>query len=295
MSGVGPRELLLKAAAAREEGRVDDALASLAELDERYRASQSRDVRHTVALGLTDRAQIFRDQGDPESELQVRRDLIGRYRSDEDLHRLVAVSLSEAARILRARGDTEEALVAIRELSLLASEDSDKRIARMEVEALINTASHLLRVSRFRDALEMLDSVIAEHATDSDPKWRSELARAMAVRVETLTDAGDVGRGLAAVGDYFATFGQTADGELAEYGASVFLRHSLLLDKDGRRSDAEDGLREPIRRYGPSKTPGAQHYVSWATRQLARWQSKQRVSAVTRLLRAARARLNTPH
>jgi tetratricopeptide (TPR) repeat protein len=236
----------------------------------------------------------LRENRDAEGELQVRRDLIARYRSDEDLHRLVAVSLSEAARILRARGDTEEALSAIRELSLLAGENSDGRIARIEVEALINTASHLLRARRFRDALEMLDSVIAKHAADSDPHWRSELARAMSVRVETLTDAGDVGPGLAAVGEYFETFGQGADGELAEYSASVFLRHSLLLDKDGRRSDAQDGLRELIRRYEHSETPEVQQYVAWAIRQLTRWESKQRGSPVTRLLREARARFNAP-
>ena len=182
------RELLGKALALAESGRLQDAVAAWDEVIRRFGESDAAADREQVSLALVNKGKALGGLGRADEALAVLDDVVRRFgvNNGEGHPLAVATALASKGGMLSNLDRHMEALAAWDEV---ARRFGKSRVPALEVlvaNALVGTAVALNMLNRRREALEACDKVLERFGKSDSPALHGEVAAAMVGRGHAL-------------------------------------------------------------------------------------------------------------
>ena len=251
------RDLLGKALALAESGRLEDAVAAWDEVDRRFGASDSPADREQVSLALVNKGKALGRLGRAEEALAVLDDVVRRFEVDNgEGHPLaVATALAGEGGILSNQNRHTEALEAWKEVARRFGKSRVPALEALVVNALIGTAVALNTLNRHGEALEACDEVLERVGKSGSPALHGELAAAMVGRGHALIALGRVDEAINAWGAVVDRFGTSDSLRIVEQVASALANIGTVLFQSGRLEEALTAFDGVVQSYKAGDAP----------------------------------------
>ena len=258
------RELLRKALALAEGGRLQEAVAAWDEVDRRFGASDAPADREQVSLALVNKGKALGRLGRAEEALAVLDDVVRRFGAgDGEGHPLaVATALAGKGGMLSNQNRHMEALEAWNEVARRFGKSRVPALEALVVNALIGTAVALNTLNRHGEALEACDEVLERVGKSGSPVLHGELAAAMVGRGHALIALGRVDEAINAWGAVVDRFGTSDSLRIVEQAASALANIGTALFQSGRLEEALTAFDGVVGSYTASDVPILQEVVA---------------------------------
>ena len=251
------RELLGKALALAERGRLQDAVAAWDEVIRRFGASDVPADREQVSLALVNKGKALGGLGRAEEALTVLDDVVRRFEVDNgEGHPLaVATALAGKGGMLSSLDRHTEALTAWNEVARRFGKSRVPALEALVVNAMIGTAVALNTLNRPQEALEACDEVLERFGKSGSPVLDGELAAAMVGRGHALIALGRVDEAINAWGAVVERFGRSDSLRIVEQVSSALANIGTALFQSGRLEEALTAFDGVVQSYTPSDAP----------------------------------------
>ena len=251
------RELLGKALAFAESGRLQDAVAAWDEVIRRFGASDAPADREQVSLALVNKGKALGGLGRAEEALAVLDDVVQRFGVDngEGHPRAVATALTGKGGMLSNLDRHTEALTAWNEVARRFGKSRVPALEALVVNAMIGTAVALNTLNRPQETLEACDEVLERFGKSGSPVLDGELAAAMVGRGHALIALGRVDEAINAWGAVVERFGRSDSLRIVEQVASALANIGTALFQSGRLEEALTAFDGIVQSYTPSDAP----------------------------------------
>ena len=251
------RELLGKALALAESGRLQEAVAAWDEVDRRFGASEKAADREQVSLALVNKGKALGRQGRAEEASAVWDDVVRRFGvGDGEGHPLaVATALASKGGMLGNLNRHMEALAAWNEVARRYGKSPAPELQTPVANALLGRAVALDALNRPREALRTCDEMLERFGKTGSPAHHAELAVAMVVRGHALIALNRVDEAIDAWSAVVERFGRSDSPRVLEQVASAHANIGTGLFRSGRLEEALAAFDEVVRSYKASDAP----------------------------------------
>ena len=251
------KELLRKALALAEEGRLQEAVAAWDEVDRRFGASDAPSDREQVSLALVNKGKALGRLGQADEASAVWDDVVRRFGADNgEGHPLaVAEALAGKGGMLSSLNRHTEALAAWNEVARRFGKSRVPAVEALVVKALIATAVALNTLNRHGEALEACEEVLERCGKTSSSALHGELAVAMVVRGHALIALNRVDEAMSAWSTVVGRFWGSDSLRIAEQVASALANVGTALFQSDRLEEALTAFDGVVRRYKASDAP----------------------------------------
>jgi tetratricopeptide (TPR) repeat protein len=191
--------LFEQAYAAGEKGELDRAVQRYGELIERFRDTQSPEIRQTVAGGAFNRALDLNRMERNDETLAAYQALVSNYRNEDDPPlRLQAVkAMVNMGALLSKLGRRDEAIAVKTDIVDSFGDSDDAEVQAQVAMALVNRALDHHHMADSSAALADLDTVIGRYRRKSNPDTRSEVSRAYMCKASIFAQRGEAEQSVA--------------------------------------------------------------------------------------------------
>ena len=251
------RELLGKALALAESGRLQDAVAAWDEVIRRFGESDAPADLEQVSMALVNKGKALGSLGRVEEALAVLDDVVRRFGVDNgEGHPLaVATALAGKGGMLSNLNRHTEALVIWNEVARRFGKSQVPALEALVVNALIGTAVALNTLNRHEEALEACDEVLERFGKSGSPALHGELAAAMVGRGHALIALNRVDEAINAWGAVVERFGRSDSLRIVEQAASALANIGTALFQSGRLEEALTAFDGVVQSYKGSDAP----------------------------------------
>ena len=258
------RELLGKALALAESGRLQDAVAAWDEVIWRFGASDAPADLEQVSLALVNKGKALGGLGRAEEALAVLDDVVRRFGVDNgEGHPLaVATALAGKGGMLSNLDRHTEALTAWKEVARRFGKSRVPALEALVVNAMIGTAVALNTLNRSQEALEACDEVLERVGESGSPALDGELAAAMVGRGHALIALNRVDEAMNAWGAVVERFGRSDSLRIVEQAASALANIGTALFQSGRLEEALTAFDGVVQSYKASDAPVLREVVA---------------------------------
>ena len=258
------RELLGKALALAERGRLQDAVAAWDEVIRRFGASDAPGDREQVSLALVNKGKALGGLGRVEEALAVLDDVVRRFGVDNgESHPLaVATALAGKGGMLSSLDRHTEALAAWNEVARRFGKSRVPTLEALVANALVGTAVALNTLNRHGEALEACDEVLERFGKSGSPALDGELASAMVGRGHALIALNRGDEAINAWGAVVERFGRSDSLRIVEQVASALANIGTALFQLGRLEEALTAFDGVVQSYTGSDAPILQEVIA---------------------------------
>ncbi|MDE0150155.1 MAG: tetratricopeptide repeat protein [Rhodospirillaceae bacterium] len=251
------RELLGKALALAEGGRLQEAIAAWDEVDRRFGASDKPADLDQVSLALVNKGKALGVLGKADEASAVWDDVVRRFGADNGIgHPLaVATALASKGGMLGNLGRHTEALAAWNEVARRFGKSPAPGLQTLVASALVGRAVALDRLDRPRETLQACDQVLERFGKSGSPAHRAELAVAMVARGHALSTLNRADEAIDAWSAVVERFGRSDSPRIVEQVASALANIGTWLFKSGRLEEALTAFDGVLRSYAGSDAP----------------------------------------
>ena len=251
------RELLRKALALAESGRLEDAVAAWDEVDRRFGVSDAPADREQVSLALVNKGKALGRLGRAEEALAVLDDAVRRFGADNgEGHPLaVAAALAGKGGMLSSLNRHTEALAAWNEVARRFGTSRVPALEALVANALVGTAVALNALNRHGEALDACDEVLERFGKSGSPALDGELASAMVGRGHALFALNRVDEAMSAWSAVVERFGRSDSLRIVEQVASALANIGTALFQSGRLEEALTAFDGVVQSYTGSDAP----------------------------------------
>ncbi len=251
------RELLRKALALAESGRLEDAVAAWGEVIRRFGASDAQADREQVSLALVNKGKALGGLGRAEEALAVLDDAVRRFGAGEgEGHPLaVATALAGKGGMLSSLNRHTEALAAWNEVARRFGKSRVPALEALVANALVGTAVALNALNRHGEALDACDEVLERFGKRGSPAIDGELASAMVGRGHALIAQNRGDEAINAWGAVVNRFGRSESLRIVEQVASALANIGTALFQSGRLEEALTAFDGVVQSYKGSDAP----------------------------------------
>ncbi len=251
------REVLGKALALAESGRLQDAVAAWDEVDRRFGASDAPADREQVPLALVNKGKALGRLGRVEEASAVWDDVVRRFGAgDGEGHPLaVATALANKGGMLGNLDRHKEALAAWEEVARRFGKSPAPELQTLVTKALLGMAIALNTLNRPREALEACDEMLERFGKSGSPALHGELAAAMVGRGHALIALDRVDEAISAWSAVVDRFGRSDSLRIIEQAASALANIGTALFQSGRLEEALTAFDGVVQSYKGSNAP----------------------------------------
>ena len=251
------RELLGKAAALAENGRLQDAVAAWDEVVRRFGESDASTDREQVLMALICKGTALDRLGRVEEALAILDEVVQRFRVDSGKGHPPAMATALACKcaMLNNLNRHTEALAAGNEIARRFGKSRMPALEAPVVNALIGTAIALNALNRHGEALEACDEVLERVGKSGSPALHGELAAAMVVRGHALIALNRIDKAMDAWGAVVERFGRSDSLRIVEQAASALTNIGTALAQSGRLEEALTAFDRVVQSYKGSDVP----------------------------------------
>ncbi len=251
------RELLRKALALAESGRLQEAVAAWDEVDRRFGASDASADREQVSLALVNKGKALGRMGRAEEASAAWDDVVRRFGAGdgEDHPLAVARALASKGGMLGNLDRHKEALAAWEELARRFGKSPAPELQTLVTNALLGMAIALNTLNRPREALETCDEMLERFGKSGSPALCGELAAAMVVRGHALIALDRVDEAISAWGAVVERFGKSDSLRIVEKAASALANIGTALFQSGRLEEALTAFDGVVQSYKGNDAP----------------------------------------
>ena len=258
------RDLLGKALALAESGRLEDAVAAWDEVDRRFGASDAPADREQVSLALVNKGTALGGLERADEALAVLDDVVRRFGADNgEGHPLaVATALASKGGMLGNLDRHTEALAAWEEVAQRFRGSPTPELQTLVTKALVGMAVALSILNRPREALEACDEMLERFSKSGSPGLHGEVAVAMVVRGHALIALNRVDEAINAWGAVVDRFGTSDSLRIVEQVASALANIGTALFQSGRLEEALTAFDGVVQSYKASDAPFLREVVA---------------------------------
>ncbi|MDE0306460.1 MAG: tetratricopeptide repeat protein [Albidovulum sp.] len=251
------RDLLEKALALAEKGRLQEAVATWDEVARRFGESDAPANLEQVSLALVNKGKALGRLGRAEEASTAWDDVIRRFGSDNgEGHPLaVATALASKGGMLGNLGHHTEALAAWEEVARRFGKSPAPELQTLVANALLGKAVALNALNRSREALEACEIMLERFGKSGSPKLHGEVAAAMVGRGHALIALNRVDDAINAWSAVVERFGRSDSLRILEQVASAHANIGTGLFRLGRLEEALAAFDGVARSYQASDTP----------------------------------------
>ena len=251
------KELLRKALALAERGRLQEALAAWDEVIQRFGESDARADLEQVSLAMVNKGKALGRLGRADEALAVWDDVVRRFgvNSGEGQSLAVATALASKGGVLTDLNWHTEALTAWGEVPRRFGTSRAPALETLVANALVGMAVALNTLNRPREALEACDEVLERFGKSGSPALQGELAAAMVGRGHALIALNLVDEAINAWGAVVERFGRSDSLRIVEQVASALANIGTALSQSGRLEEALTAFEGVVQSYTASDAP----------------------------------------
>ncbi len=251
------RELLGKALALAEGGRLQDAVAAWDEVVRRFGESDKPADLEQVSLALVNKGKALGGLGRAEEALDVLDGVVRRFGTGNgEGHSLaVATALAGKGGMLSSLNRHTEALATWKEVARRFGKSRVPALEALVANALVGTAVALNALNRHGEALEACDEVLERVGKSGSPALHAELASAMVGRGHALIALNGVDEAINAWSAVVERFGRSDSPRIGEQVASAHANIGTGLFQSGRLEEALAAFDGVVRNYMASDVP----------------------------------------
>ena len=251
------RELLGKALALAEGGRLQDAVAAWDEVVRRFGESDKPADLEQVSLALVNKGKALGGLGRAEEALAVLDGVVQRFGTGNgEGHSLaVATALAGKGGMLSSLNRHTEALATWKEVARRFGKSRVPALEALVANALVGTAVALNALNRHGEALEACDEVLERVGKSGSPALHGELASAMVGRGHALIALNRADEAINAWGAVVERFGRSDSLRIVEQVASALANVGTALFQSGRLEEALTAFDGVVQSYKGSDAP----------------------------------------
>ena len=251
------RELLGKALALAEEGRLEEAVAAWDEVVRRFGESDAPADREQVSLALVNKGKALDRLGRADEALAVLDDVVRRFGADNgEGHPLaVATALVGKGGMLSNLNRHTEALATWDEVAGRFGKSPAPELQTPVANALLGMAVALNTLNRPQEALEACDEMLERFGRSGSPSLHGELAAAMVGRGHALIALSRADEAINAWGAVVERFGRSDSLRIVEQVASALANIGTALFQAGRLEEALAAFDGVVQSYKGSDAP----------------------------------------
>ena len=261
-SGASPapsaaRELLGKALALANGGRLQEAITAWDEVIQRFGECDALADREQVSLALVNKGKALGELGRADEALAVLDDVVRRFGADNgEVHSLVvATALASKGGMLGNLDRHTEALAAWNEVARRFGKSRVPALEALVANAMIGTTVALNTLNRHGEALEACDEVLERFGKSGLPALHGELAAAMVGRGHALIALNRVDEAINAWGAVVERFGRSDSLRVVEQVASAHVNIGTALLQSNRLKEALAAFDGVVQSYPASDAP----------------------------------------
>ncbi len=251
------RELLGKALALAESGRLQDAVAVWDDVIRRFGESDAPADREQVPLALVNKGKALGGLGRADEALAVLDDVVQRFGPDHgEGHPLaVATALAGKGGMFSNMNRHTDALAAWNEVTRRFGKSRVPALEALVVNALIGRAVALNTLNRHGEVLEACDEVLDRVGKTGSSVLHGELAAAMVGRGHALIALNRIDEAIDAWGAVVERFGRSDSLRIVEQVASALANVGTALMQSGRLEEALTAFDGVVQSYKGSDAP----------------------------------------
>ena len=251
------RELLGRALALAEGGRLQDAVAAWDEVVRRFGESDKPADLEQVSLALVNKGKALGGLGRAEEALAVLDGVVQRFGTGNgEGHSLaVATALAGKGGMLSSLNRHTEALATWKEVARRFGKSRVPTLEALVANALVGTAVALNALNRHGEALEACDEVLERVGKSGSPALHAELASAMVGRGHALIALDRADEAINAWSAVVERFGRSDSPRIGEQVASAHANIGTGLFQSGRLEEALAAFDGVVRNYMASDVP----------------------------------------
>ncbi len=258
------RELLGKALALAESGRLQDAVAAWDEVLRRFGESDAPADREQVSLALVNKGKALGQLGNADEASAVWDEVVRRFGADDGKGHpeAVATALASKGGMLGNLNRHTEALAAWNEVARRYGKSPAPALETPVANALLGRVVALDALNRPREALRACDEMLERFGKTGSPAHHAELAVAMVVRGHALFALNRVDEAINAWSAVVERFGRSDSPRILEQVASAHANIGTGLFRSGRLEEALAAFDGVVRSYKASDAPIIQEAVA---------------------------------
>ena len=251
------RELLRKALALAERGRLQEAVAAWDEVDRRFGASDAPADREQVSQALVNKGKALGRLGRVEEASAVWDDVVQRFGADDgEGHPLaVATALASKGGMLGNLDRHAEALAAWKEIARRFRGSPAPALQTLVANALLGMTVALNTLNRPREALEACDEMLERFGKSGSSALHGEMAAAMVGRGHVLFALNRADEAINAWGAVVDRFGKSDSLKIVEQVATALSNIGTALLQSGRLEEALTAFDGVVQSYKGSDAP----------------------------------------
>ena len=251
------RELLGKALALAERGRLQEAVAAWDEVDRRFGASDAPADRQQVSQALVNKGKALGRLGRVEEASAVWDDVVQRFGADdgEGLPVAVATALASKGGMLGNLDRHTEALAAWNEVARRYGKSLAPELQTPVANARLGRAAALNALNRHGEALEACDEVLERFGKNGSSALQGELAAAMVGRGHALIALNRIDEAMNAWSAVVECFARSDSPRIVEQVVSALANIGTALFQSGRLEEALTTFEGVVRNYTASDAP----------------------------------------
>ncbi|MDE0702359.1 MAG: tetratricopeptide repeat protein [Rhodospirillaceae bacterium] len=251
------RELLGKALALAEGGRLQEAVAAWDEVDRRFGASDAPADLDQVSLALVNKGKALGVLGKADEASAVWDDVVRRFGADDGKDHPVAVATALASKggMLGNLGRHTEALAAWNEIACRFGKSPVPALQTPVANALLGRAVALNALNRPREALAACDDMLERFGKTGSTALQGELAAAMVGRGHALIALNRLDEAIQAWNVVVERFGRSDSPRILEQVASAHANIGTGLFRSGRLEEALAAFDGVVRSHEASDAP----------------------------------------
>lgn len=248
------RELLGKALALAESGRLEDAVTVWDAVVQGFEASDAPTELELVSLALVNKGKALGKIGRVEEALAVLDDVVLRFGADDGQSQpsAVATALASKGGMLSESNRHANALAVWKEIARRFRESREPAFQELVASALVGTEISLLALSRHEEALEACDEVLEHFGKSGSQKLDREVAAAMVGRGHALLALNRVDEAISAWGQVVDRFEMSGSAGVVEQVASALANIGTVYSRLDLREEALTAFDEVVQRYAES-------------------------------------------
>ena len=258
------RELLGKALALAESGRLQDAVAAWDEVVRKFGESDAAADLEQVSMALVNKGKALGRLGKAEVALAVLDDVVRRFGVDDgEGHPLaVATALAGKGGMLSNLNRHTEALAAWNEVARRFGKSRVPALEALVANALVGTAVALNTLDRHGEALEACDEVLERFGKSGSPTLHGELAAAMIGRGHALIALNRIDEAISAWGAVVERFGRSDSLRIVEQVDSALANIGTALFQSGQLEEALTAFDRVVQSYTAKDAPILQEVIA---------------------------------
>ena len=258
------RELLGKALALAERGRLEEALAAWDEVVRRFGESDAPADREQASLALVNKGKALGELGRADEALAVLDGVVRRFGADNgEGHPLaVATALAGKGGMLSNLNRHTEALAAWDEIARRFRGSRAPELQTLVANALVGMAVSLNALNRPRETLEACDEVLERFGESRSPGLHGVVAVTMVVRGHALIALNRVDDAINAWGAVVDRFGTSDSLKIVEQVASALANVGTALFHSDRLEEALTAFDGVVQSYKATDSPFLREVVA---------------------------------